>query len=131
MKKEIKIIIFIIILVIIFILIIGAYKLCQNEKYTCIIKSIENNIIVVQLSDPMIELTSENDIIELPNSKYYTFSVENVLIKDSKGRKIKNSNLKVGDKIDIISEKEKAKADIAYKVEPLQNIKTIKVLDNN
>lgn len=68
-----------------------------------------------------------------PNSfnGYYNFSGKNnkdMKIKDKKNHKISESDLKVGDIIKVTGKKDKIKIAIGYSVEPLYNIKSVKIL---
>jgi hypothetical protein len=123
-NKHIKIII-ILLIVIIFILLL--YTLSRFEKYTGVIISIENDIVIIQ------SLSSKtnkniNNITEETESKYYSVSIKDVLIKNYDGHKIESSELNVGDTINIFNIKENLKKDISYSIEPLHNVKMIKVI---
>ena len=62
----------------------------------------------------------------------YTFSTQNAKIKDANGKKIEASELKVGDQIKIINIKkiEFSKVDFAISPQKLDDVKSIKVLNN-
>lgn len=126
--KKIKIVGIIILLLIIVGITFGLYILFQFEKYTGIIVSIGNDNIIVKSTNSKIK---ENAIDEEIGLKYYSFSTEGVLVKKYDGHKIESSELKVGDIIDIFKIKEKLKKDILYSVEPLYNVKMVKVVEKN
>lgn len=59
--------------------------------------------------------------------QYYKFSTQNVLIYNSKGKKIDISALNIGDNICVIKSKEMKKTDLAQDVKFLYNVKIIEV----
>ncbi len=103
--------------------------LFSTEKHICTIKSINEDDIVAELLETL-DNKNSNDTDSL-TKKQYTFSISNILIKDEKGKKISKTDLKVGDIICIIKKKEKTKVDLAYSIEPLHNIKSIKLIQYN
>ncbi len=82
-------------------------------SYTGIIKSIENNTIVMESS----------------NLKKFTFSKEGVTIQDNNGNI--NMQLNVGDTIEVINNERKVKMSFDYVIEPLENVQLIKILSTN
>ena len=60
-----------------------------------------------------------------------TIAADGIRRLDEKGKKISKTDLKVGDIICIIKKKEKTKVDLAYSIEPLHNIKSIKLIQYN
>ena len=103
--------------------------LFSTEKHIWTIKSINEDDIVAELLETL-DNKNSNDTDSL-TKKQYTFSISNILIKDEKGKKISKTDLKVGDIICIIKKKEKTKVDLAYSIEPLHNIKSIKLIQYN
>ena len=127
MRNKTKVIIFLSIILALFILSVVIYLvLFSTEKYICTIKSINGNDIIAEL----LEAQTINDS-DLLTKKQYTFSIENVSVKNEEGKKIDKTELKVGDVICITKEKERIKVDLAYRVEPLHRIKSIKLLKTN
>lgn len=64
---------------------------------------------------------------------YYDFSSkqksnQKIKFKDKKNHKISGKDLKVGDIIKITGKKDKVKLAIAYSIEPLHNIKSVKII---
>lgn len=113
MKSKTKVIIFIFMILVLLIITI-CIKSILTEKHNCTIISIENDVIIVK----------ENII-----DKKYMFSAYNVKIKNEKGIKIDKTDLKVGDVICITSIKEKIKTDLAYEIEPINNVKLVQLVE--
>lgn len=128
MSKKIKIILLVIALLII-VLIVGFYYWKSiTDEYVCIIEKIENDEFVVkEFSTKTQEFLDKYNRI-LPQ---YKFSIKGAVIKNSKGKKINASDLKIGDKIRIINiyKKPYSVPDIAFNVETLENVILIQVLD--
>lgn len=130
MRNKTKVIIFLSIILALFILSVVIYLvLFSTEKYICTIKSINGNDIIAELLEAQNnETINDSDLL---TKKQYTFSIENVSVKNEEGKKIDKTELKVGDVICITKEKERIKVDLAYRVEHLHRIKSIKLLKTN
>lgn len=131
MRNKTKVIIFLSIILALFILSVVIYLvLFSTEKYICTIKNINGNDIIAELLEAQNnETINDSDLL---TKKQYTFSIENVSVKNEEGKKIDKTELKVGDVICITKEKERIKkVDLAYRVEPLHRIKSIKLLKTN
>ena len=130
MRNKTKVIIFLSIILTLFILSVVIYLvLFSTEKYICTIKNINGNDIIAELLEAQNnETINDSDLL---TKKQYTFSIENVSVKNEEGKKIDKTELKVGDVICITKEKERIKVDLAYRVEPLHRIKSIKLLKTN
>ena len=124
--KKIIIIIIIILLIISVVIILSGF-----EKYSGLIISKENNIVIIQSPSPTTYENITNNIDEEIECKYYSFSIEDVLIKNCNGHKVEISELEIGDTINVFKIKEKLKKDISYDTEPLKNIKMIKIIKKN
>ncbi len=59
------------------------------------------------------------------------FSTEKAVVKDSNGKKIKDSNLEIGDTIYIVNKKPEAIPDFEYEVEPIDNVRLVKRLNTD
>ncbi len=130
MKKKIKIVLLVIVLLII-VLIVGFYywKSIAYE-YICIIEKIENDEFVVKEFSTKTQefLDKYNRILQ-----QYRFSVKGAVIKDSKGKKINASDLKIGDKIRIINiyKKPYSVPELTPpRVKTLNNVILIQILDD-
>lgn len=128
MKK--KIIFISIIVLAIILIILGLYNIKKYEKYVCIIESIENDSIIAKDFNFM-----KNNNINIDNNeevfiKKYEFSVKDAILIDYNRKIIDIFQLEIGDKIEIVNKKPKYKIGLAQKVEPLYDIKIIRLLDN-
>lgn len=85
----------------------------------------------------IINIDFDNIYIQQSQLDYYSFLADNLEIKDINGNKIGISNLSIGDRIEIATEKLKANSIIPLKtlngniISDLYNIKKIKVIDKN
>lgn len=130
MSKKNKIILSIIIILIIVLIVCFYYWKAISYEYVCIIEKIENDELVVK------EFTTKTqEFLDKYNItlQKYRFSIKNaIIIKDSKGKKINATNLKIGDKIRIINiHKIQYNVPGIYReVKKLKNVILIQVLDN-
>lgn len=118
------------ILLAIILIILGLYNIKRYKKYVCVIESIENDKIIVK----EVDFIENNNTINIEKddlfNKRYEIMTNEAIIKDYDGNKIDISYLKIGDKIKIVNKKERYEIDLAYKIEPLYNIKSIQLLKN-
>lgn len=78
----------------------------------------------------IISIDEDNIIIKADSGMRYTFSVQDKLIINEKWRKVSSSTLNVEDTLYIINKKDKITLSIGYVVEPIHNVKLIKILNN-
>ena len=104
----------------------------QYEEYTMTIIEIKDDRIVGEGKINYGGTRSIEEIEKYFEKPQYTFSTQNAKIKDANGKKIEASELKVGDQIKIINIKkiEFSKVDFAISPQKLDNVKSIKVLNN-
>lgn len=98
----------------------GYYNYCDNTTYYCKVNSIENN----------------NISVEMPEWYFYSFSTENVKIKDINGKEINSSELKTGDTIKVINIYPKYITDLAmtfegFSASSIYDVKSIKIIDTD
>ena len=104
----------------------------QYEEYTMTIIEIKDDRIVGEGKINYSGTRSIEEIEKYFEKPQYTFSTQNAKIKDANGKKIEASELKVGDQIKIINIKkiEFSKVDFAISPQKLDDVKSIKVLNN-
>ena len=104
----------------------------QYEEYTMTIIEIKDDRIVGEGKINYGGTRSIEEIEKYFEKPQYTFSTQNAKIKDANGKKIEASELKVGDQIKIINIKkiEFSKVDFAISPQKLDDVKSIKVLNN-
>ena len=135
-KRKILLVILIIILLIIFSALAFIRFMFfieyQYEEYTMTIIEIKDDRIVGEGKINYGGTRSIEEIEKYFEKPQYTFSTQNAKIKDANGKKIEASELKVGDQIKIINIKkiEFSKVDFAISPQKLDNVKSIKVLNN-
>ena len=115
MEKKIKI--FIVIIGILLIGIAAVFTINELSKYTVY------EAIITEIEDKRI-------IVRDTSNKIYQLYTNNIKIENNNGKTIDISNLNIGDNIKIITKDEIVK-DIAMTPTLLQNVKLIKVLENN
>lgn len=145
MKKKAKILIGVII-AILFISSIGILAIYEGSQYciyTVQITSIEDNRIIAEDYHNLIPYELYENVIDADNyyghkvikedkvyvTQKYQLYLDNVVIKNKKGRKINISNLSIGDTINVIT-KEGLKKDLLMYPQLLQNVKEIKSIEN-
>ncbi len=135
-KRKILLVILIIILLIIFSALAFIRFMFfieyQYEEYTMTIIEIKDDRIVGEGKINYGGTRSIEEIEKYFEKPQYTFSTQNAKIKDANGKKIEASELKVGDQIKIINIKkiEFSKVDFAISPQKLDDVKSIKVLNN-
>ena len=129
MNKKIKIVLLVIVLLIIALIIGFYYWKSIAHEYVCVIEKIESDELVVKEFS-----TKTQEFLDKYNRSLsqYRFSIKGAAIKNSKGKKINVSDLKIGDKIHIINiyKKPDNVPDIAFRVETLDNVIFIQVLED-
>lgn len=122
MKKKVKVI-----LVIILVFIVVIIGLNELKRYYSI-----DVVIVDEESDRFIALARWGEDLPEERRKYYDFPKEGIKIKNSKGKKISSSELKVGDNLILICREKDVELMIGEEIENLNStkLKWIKKIDN-
>lgn len=141
-KKKILTIIISISLISMYIIILAIVLLSKINTYTATITEIYNNEIFVQDNSRLIpydlcdhtkpesygHIVNENNMVYVTTKE--SIYLKDVLILDTKWKKINKSDLNIGDKIYIIVVDIGVGKDVATTPPTLSNVKLIKVLEN-